>query len=79
MQDCGDCRGIKPMSHTLMIVGIGLLREGLGTNNLVACQVEGRQIIRDAIFAAAQRMEKHREKQDCRPYNGIYRSKKGVR
>ena len=30
MQDCVDCRGIKPMSHLI---------EGLGTNNLLSCQV----------------------------------------
>ena len=52
MQDCVDCRGIKPMSH---------LREGLGDEQFAFMPGRGTA---DAIFAVRQRMKKHSGKQD---------------
>ena len=60
MQDCGDCREIKLMSHTLniweRIIERRLRDEEFGF-------MPGRGTA-DAIFAVRQCMEKHREKQD---------------
>ena len=52
MQDCVDCRGIKPMSH---------LREGLGDEHFALMPGRGTA---DTIFAVRQRMKKHSGKQD---------------
>ena len=66
IQDCGNYRGIKLMSHTIKIwerIIDRRLREEttIGDDALVSCHA-GRGTT-DAIFAVRQLMEKHREKQ----------------
>ena len=52
MQDCVDCRGIKPMPH---------LREGLGDEPFAVMPGRGTA---DTILAVRQRMKKYSVKQD---------------
>ncbi len=65
IQDCGNYRGIKLMSHTMRIwerIIDRRLREEttIGDEQFGVMPVRGTT---DTVFAVRQRMEKHREKQ----------------
>ena len=65
IQDCGNYRGIKLMSHTMKIwerIIDRRLREETTIGDEQFCFMPGRGTT-DAIFAVQQLMEKHREKQ----------------
>ncbi len=65
IQDCGNYRGIKPMSHTMKIWE-RIIDRRLREETTIGVEQFGFMPGRgttDAIFAVRQLMEKHREKQ----------------
>ena len=78
IQDCGNYRGIKLMSHTVKIwerIIDRRLREETTIGDEQFGFMPGRETT-DAIFAVRQLMEKHREKQ--KELHGVYRPEHGV-
>ena len=80
IQDCGNYRGIKLTSHTMKIWEM-IIDRRLSEETTIGDEQFGFMPGRgttDAIFAAWQLMEKHREKTE-KTAHGIYRPGKGVR
>ena len=79
IQDCGNYRGIKLISHSMNIWERIIVRR-LMEETTIGDEQFGFMPDRgttDAIFAVRQLMEKHRKKQ--KGLHGIYRPGKGVR
>ena len=80
IQDCGNCRGIKLMSHAMKILE-RIIERRLTEETSIGDEQFGFMPGRgttDAIVAVQQLMEKHRGKQKGL-HNSIYRTRKGMR